>query len=93
MPVDEMLDRMSSRELTEWMVYEEENGPLGPGRSDQLAALVAAVIANANRSKRGRTFKPADFMPRWGHRRRRQSPEEQTAVMQAFVEAGGGAKR
>jgi hypothetical protein len=93
MPVEEMLGRMSSRELTEWMVYEEENGPLGPSRADQLAALVAAVIANANRGKRGRTFKPADFMPRWGKRRRRQTPEEQKLVMEAFVQAGGGAKR
>jgi hypothetical protein len=84
MTVGEMLDRISSTELAEWAIYERDYGPLGPGRADQLAALVSATIANAASVKR--RYRPADFLPRWGAgRRRRQTPQEQLEIMRAFV--------
>lgn len=49
-------------------------------------ALVCSVIANANRSK-GKPFKPDDFMPR--EKAKRQTWQEQLAVIQAFVASYG----
>src|SRR3546814_10930115 len=52
--VAELDVRMSSSELTEWMVYEKITGPLGRRRGDIQAATIAATIANANRSKKSK---------------------------------------
>lgn len=50
-------------------------------RADQRAALVACLIANANRDvkKRRRPFTVEDFMP--GEDRPAQSPEQQAALL------------
>lgn len=56
---------MDSREVTGWMVHERLNGPLGSLRFDYLFAQLQATIANANRGKRGKSYKAADFAPRW----------------------------
>lgn len=60
----ELLRRISSRELSEWMAYEKIAGPLGGARDDVLAALVSATIANANRAK-GPTYQVKKFIPVW----------------------------
>jgi len=65
MTVGELLARIDSRELTAWAAYERVTGPLGPERADIQAAIIASTIANANQGKRGRRFKPEDFLPRW----------------------------
>lgn len=88
MPVGEMLRRMSSAELTRWMAYEQMTGPLGGQRDDQLVALLAAVIANANRAK-GRKAKPKDFLPQWD-RDKEMSWEEQLAAIRDVNRALGG---
>ena len=53
---------MSSLELAGWMAYDRIS-PIGPERHDINQAIQTSVIANANRGKRSKTFKPADFMP------------------------------
>lgn len=65
MTVAELLGRISSRELSEWMAYFEIEGPTGDARADWRAGMLASVIANANRDpKRSpRAFEPQDFMP------------------------------
>ena len=73
MPVSEMLERVSSAELTEWSAYEKVTGPLGQERDDLLAALVALVVANFSGSKK--KHKLGDFVPEWD--RRPQTPDEQ----------------
>jgi len=89
--VGELLDRITSTELVAWQVYERDYGPLGPERLDHLAALVATVIAQANRGKRGRPWKVSDFLPQWGRRqRRKQTPQEQLEVIRSMVRAMGG---
>lgn len=88
MPVGELLARISSRELTEWMAYEQMAGPLGAERHDQLVAMLCAVIANANRGK-GRKAKSKDFLPRWDQREE-QSLQEQLAAVHAINTALGG---
>lgn len=56
---------MSSRLLTEWMVFAKLE-PFGERRGDLRAAIVAATIANANRGKNQKAYKVEDFMPKLG---------------------------
>jgi hypothetical protein len=86
--VCELLERVSSRELTEWQAYERVAGPLGPARADVQAAIVAATVANANRTK-GQPATPADFIPTWD-RKPEQSVEEQVQIAYALNAAFGG---
>ena len=53
---------MSSLEIAGWTAYDRIS-PIGPERHDINQAIQTSVIANANRGKRSKTFKPADFMP------------------------------
>lgn len=63
MTVGELLERISSRELTEWMAYYELE-PFGQERGDLQAGVVASVIANVNRDpkKSRKEYKPDDFV-------------------------------
>lgn len=65
MTVAELLGRISSEELTEWMAYELAEGPLGPARGDWHAALVASNAMNIARRGKGRTAKVTDFLLKW----------------------------
>jgi hypothetical protein len=82
MTVGELLARTSSYELAEWQAYEREYGPLGPERGDWQAASVAHVFASLMADKKSR-LKLADFVLRWGGRRR-QSGEEQMSIFRAL---------
>jgi len=84
--VGELLGRISSRELSEWMAYYELE-PWGTVPADYRAGIVAAVTANANRDpkRQRRPFAPQDFMPVWSRPQpRRQSPEEQRVVIEMW---------
>lgn len=64
MTVDELLRRISSRELTEWMIYYRLE-PFGQDVDWLRAGVIASTIANVNRDpkKQPRPFEPADFIP------------------------------
>lgn len=64
MTVGDMLCRISSRELTEWMAYCKLE-PFGEERSDLRSGIIAATVANSTRSKDAREYKPQDFMPKF----------------------------
>ena len=53
---------MSSRELTEWMVYSTIE-PFGSAREDYRASLNASVVANCNGAK----TQPDDFIKPFSH--------------------------
>ncbi len=53
---------MSSAELAEWIAYHRIS-PIDDARGDLQAAIVASIVANANRSAKTPPFTPADFMP------------------------------
>jgi hypothetical protein len=55
----ELLEKMSSRELSEWLAYYGLE-PFGDERADLRAGIISSTIANANSNHR---FKPSDFMP------------------------------
>lgn len=78
--------RISSRELTEWAVFEQEFGPLGQVRGDWQAALVAHTVASAMGGKERPKFK--DFLLSWAPRRR-QTGEEQLQIFKALASGGG----
>jgi Protein of unknown function (DUF4035) len=58
---------MTSAEFSEWRAFQRLEGPLGPEREDWRVAMLAAIVANANRDpKRApRAYEPRDFMPDW----------------------------
>lgn len=62
MPVRDLLARIGSDELTEWMAFYQLE-PFGDFRADMRSGIVAATIANANRSSDADPFRPDDFMP------------------------------
>jgi len=74
--VGELLARIDSRELAEWVAYERVAGPVGPERADVLSAIVASTVANAMRGKRGKAFKLSDFTVRWDDPARWQQAEQ-----------------
>jgi hypothetical protein len=61
MTVEELGERMSSKELSEWIAFNAIS-PIGDERGDLQAGIVASVMANCHRTK-GQPFKPVDFMP------------------------------
>lgn len=86
----ELLARVSSRELSEWMAYERITGPLDERwRADYRSAIVAATVANSVSTK-GRAG-PRDFMPEWD--RRPKTPEEIWQDVLAANAALGGTVR
>lgn len=57
-----MLAEMSSAQFAEWMAYSALE-PWGEERDDLRMAITASTIANGNRGKNQKPFKPQDFMP------------------------------
>jgi hypothetical protein len=51
MPVEEVLTRTSSRELTEWIAYERLYGPVGNEWRDELQASIHELLQFANHLK------------------------------------------
>lgn len=73
---------MSSAEFAEWQAFQRLEGLLGPERDDWRVAMIASVIANANRDgkRTKRAYEPRDFIPDWaqsaGVEKPRLSPSE-----------------
>jgi hypothetical protein len=81
-----MLAEMTSSQLSEWMAYSKVE-PFGEDRDDLRMGIVASTVANANRGKGKKPFKPQDFMPTFEV----ESEEEAAArlIAQAFSALGG----
>lgn len=84
MTVSELDARMSGNELDEWIAYSRMD-PFGGERGDLQAGIIASVIANCNRGRRGRTMKAEDFMPKFKAERRRQTSDEMMAILRAHA--------
>lgn len=71
-----MLARMTWDQLLTWSAFAEIE-PFGEERADLRAGIIASTIANVNRDpKKGRPFKPGDFMPEFGSAKRRAGKRE-----------------
>ena len=69
------LNHISSAELTDWIAYEQEFGPLGAQRNDQLAALITASMMNGFAAFSGsdQRFTAEDFLVVWSDRQRKEA--------------------
>lgn len=65
MTVKELMSRIDSAELSEWIAYHRLE-PFGQDRQDYPASIVASTVANVNRGKSTPLFKPSQFLPRFG---------------------------
>lgn len=83
-----MLRAMSWEQLREWRDYAQLE-PFGAERTDLGFGIVASTIANANRGKNTRAYKPVDFMPKFD-RAMRPAPKAMNA--QEFRRAFDGFK-
>lgn len=66
------------------MAYERIEGTLGPLRADRQAALVAMVIANANRGPNQKAFTIDDFLLNWDPQP--QDPADQRQLFGALTD-------
>lgn len=89
MTVAELLARVSSRELSEWLAYSQVE-PWGEERADLRAGIVASTVANTarNAKKRRKPFRPEEFMPTF--ERKTQTMAQQQEIAQMFARAGFG---
>lgn len=92
MTVEEMLARISSAELTEWMAYEQLAGPLGGRRGDYHAAMVTSAVVNSQRGKGKAPIPLSKFLFEWGGRQR-LTPEELYAKARQINAKLGGTER
>ncbi len=91
MPVGELLNRISSQELTEWMAYYALE-PFGEERADLRAGIVASTVANTARDpkKRARPYRPQEFMPTFDRQSKRQTWQQQLRIVEMLNAAFGG---
>ena len=75
---------MDSAEFSLWRALHTIR-PIGEEAADIRSAIVACVIANSNRGKGQKAFKPQDFMPTFDKPKRQQTADEMEAVFKAFV--------
>ena len=83
----EMLARVSSRELTEWGIFYGLE-PFGEERADLRSGVVASTIANVNREKKQKPYKPEDFL--LFREKPKQSWEDQLRIVEMLNAAYGG---
>jgi hypothetical protein len=77
--VAELLQRIGSRELTEWMAFYRME-PFGFEADLYGHAVTAASVYNVNRPKGRKAVSPLDFLPREAKERR----VEPHSIFQAF---------
>lgn len=77
MTVEEMLNRMTSAELTTWKALNAIEY-IGPDREDLHAGIVASAVFNANRGRRSKAHTPLDHMP--FRRKERENADKAMAV-------------
>jgi hypothetical protein len=88
MTVAEMLERISSVELTRWMIYFNlEPSAVMVNRWGH--ATTAATIANVNRKKGAKPYDVEGFMPEFG-KSKGQSTSEMIGVASMLTIASGG---
>lgn len=78
-----MLNRISAKTYRTWAEYISFYG-FTDERADLRSGIVASVIANVNRSKRGKSYKPSDFIPKFGPKKK-QSVDEMRTLLTNFA--------
>ena len=73
MTVEELLQRITAREFSEWMAFDRID-PIGRDRDDWNAASIAHTVAEAHRTRK-EPYKLKDFLPQYG-KPERPTPEQ-----------------
>lgn len=81
-----MLAEMTSVQFAEWMAYSKLE-PWGEERDDLRMGIIASTIANVNRGKGQKAFKPDDFMPQFEPETEEQAAER--LIAKAMLALGG----
>ncbi len=84
----ELLARVSSKELTRWMIFYEVE-PFGSGVPYIGEGIIASTIANINRQKSKKAYSPEDFVPKF-ERKKKQSVDDMINFASMFTQAMGG---
>jgi len=91
MTVSELLARISSAELTEWMAFDAVD-PFGEQRADLRTGIVAAVTANHSFAPPESPRRPSDYMFFSDQQKREpdrgillDDPEEQARLIKRMV--------
>ena len=84
----ELLDRISSREITEWMAFGQLE-PFGAEAGYIGHAITASTVANVNRNKGQKAYEVSDFMPSLG-KKEPQTAAEMIQFAEMFTIALGG---
>ena len=82
-----MLSRMSSKELMEWIAFFTLE-PFGSEAQFMGHAITASTVANVNRPKGRKAYKPDEFMPKF--EKKEQTVDEMIQIAQAMTIAMGG---
>lgn len=88
MTVSELLGRISSRELTEWMAFSQLE-PFGTEVGFLGHAITASTIANVNRAKGQKAYDAKDFMPAF-EGEKKQTVGEMLQIAQMMTIGMGG---
>jgi len=88
MTVAELLSRISSAELTEWMAFYTLE-PFGFERDMTGHAITSSTIYNVNRGSKDKALDVEDFMPRF-QKIKEQTTEDQVNVASMITKAFGG---
>jgi hypothetical protein len=90
MTVDELLDRTSSQELSEWRAYHSIE-PFPSEREEMLLANIAAILTNVHRDRDHTSeVTPLDFMPWLDNSSYEMSDDDEPMdpdTMVAYIEA------
>jgi len=84
MTVKELLERIDSHELTEWMAFSNLE-PFGSKREDWRAGMIAAQVVNVQLRKGQRLRKPDDFFPEVKPPAPEQTAEEQKRLLLSML--------
>lgn len=87
MTVAELLGRISSRELTEWIAFAQVE-PFGTEVTLLGHAITASTVANANRGKGSKAYKASDFMPEF--KKKAQTVDEMLQFAEMVTISMGG---
>ena len=88
MTVAELLKRISSRELSEWMAFGQLE-PFGAEAGYIGHAITSKTIADVNRPKGAQAYKISDFIPRL-EKKKEQTPDEMIQIAHMITIGMGG---
>ncbi len=88
MTVAELLGRISSKELTEWIAFSVLE-PFGSETNFLGHAITSSTIANTSRGKNRKAFEVEDFMPKFG-KATEQTVDEMLQIAQMMTIGLGG---